>query len=73
MNATHHHSDPVPPAVSLPSVFWIFFRIACTSFGRSMAMISAVENVVVEQKKLFTHQEMLASKLPDLNFNAIAL
>ena len=43
-----------------------------------MAMISAVENVVVEQKKLFTHQEMLdgvslASKLPDLNFNAIAL
>ncbi len=69
MNATHHHSDPVPPAVSVPSLFWIFFRIACTSFGGFMAMISVVENVVVERKKLLTHQEMLdgislASMLP---------
>ena len=58
-----------PPAVSLPSLFWMFLRIAGTSFGGFMAMISVVENVVVERKKLLTHQELLdgislASMLP---------
>jgi chromate transporter len=69
MNAMRHHSGVTPPAVSLPSLFWIFFRIACTSFGGFMAMISVVENVVVERNGLLTHQEMLdgislASMLP---------
>ncbi|MCR4302446.1 MAG: chromate efflux transporter [Sulfuricaulis sp.] len=69
MKATRHHSDSSPPELSLASLFWIFFRIACTSFGGFMAMISVVENVVVERKKLLTHQEMLdgislASMLP---------
>lgn len=69
MNAMPHHSDSTPPAVSLTSLFWIFFRIACTSFGGFMAMISMVENVVVERKKLMEHHEMLdgislASLLP---------
>lgn len=69
MNAMRHHSDSTPPAVSLTSLFWIFFRIACTSFGGFMAMISMVENVVVERKKLMAHDEMLdgislASLLP---------
>jgi chromate transporter len=45
--------------ISLWSLFGIFFRIACTSFGGFMALISVVENVVVEQKKLLTHQDML--------------
>ncbi|MBI3546425.1 MAG: chromate efflux transporter [Gammaproteobacteria bacterium] len=57
------------PAVSLSTLFWIFFKIACTSFGGFMATISVVENVVVERKKLLSHQEMLdgislASLLP---------
>jgi chromate transporter len=47
------------PAVSLASLFWIFFRIACTSFGGFMAIISVVQNVVVERRKLLSHQEML--------------
>ncbi len=69
MQATHRHSDSSLPELSLSSLFWIFFRIAGTSFGGFMAMISVVENVVVERKKLLTHQEMLdgislASMLP---------
>jgi len=55
--------------VSLWTLFWVFFRIACTSFGGFMAMISVVENVVVERKKLMAHQDILdgislASLLP---------
>ncbi|MCR4346053.1 MAG: chromate efflux transporter [Sulfuricaulis sp.] len=69
MKATHRHSDSVSPELSLSSIFWLFFRIACTSFGGFMAMISVVENVVVERKKLLSHQTMLdgislASMLP---------
>lgn len=45
--------------VSLPSLFWIFFRIACTSFGGFMAIVSVVQNVIVERRKLLDHQEML--------------
>jgi chromate transporter len=69
MPVTRPHSDSSVPELSLSSLFWIFFRIACTSFGGFMAMISVVENVVVERKKLLTHREMLdgislASMLP---------
>lgn len=69
MSATRPHSESADPELSLSSLFWIFFRIACTSFGGFMAMISVVENVVVERRKLLTHQEMLdgislASLLP---------
>lgn len=69
MSLTRPHSESASPEPSLSSLFWIFFRIACTSFGGFMAMISVVENVVVERKKLLTHQAMLdgislASMLP---------
>jgi chromate transporter len=69
MKATPRHSDSSSPDLSLSSLFWIFFRIACTSFGGFMAMISVVENVIVERKKLLTQREMLdgislASMLP---------
>ncbi|MFL6621639.1 MAG: chromate efflux transporter [Sulfurifustis sp.] len=53
-----HDTDAAAP-VSLPQLFWIFFRIACTSFGGFMAIISVVQNVVVERRKLLAHQEML--------------
>lgn len=48
----------VPP-VSLVTLFWIFFKIACTSFGGFMAMISVVENEVVTRRKLMAHTDML--------------
>lgn len=69
MQATRPSSDSIAPEISLSALFWIFFRIACTSFGGFMAMIAVVENVVVERKKLLTHQAMLdgislASMLP---------
>lgn len=69
MSDTRRVSDFAPQAISLPSLFWIFFRIACTSFGGFMAMISMVENVVVERRKFMSHHDMLdgislASLLP---------
>lgn len=53
-------SSEIPtPRASLSTLFWIFFRIACTSFGGFMAMISVVQNEVVERRKLLPHHEML--------------
>lgn len=52
-------ADSIPQSDSLRSLFWIFFKIACTSFGGFMAMISVTENVVVERKKLMSHHDML--------------
>ena len=45
--------------VSLLSLFWIFLKIACTSFGGFMAMISVVENEVVTRRKLMSHPDIL--------------
>jgi chromate transporter len=47
------------PRVSLSTLFWIFFRIALTSFGGFMAMIAVVQNVVVDRKKLMSREDML--------------
>ncbi len=52
-------ADSIPQHDSLSALFWIFFKIACTSFGGFMAMISVTENVVVERKKLMSHHDML--------------
>ena len=52
-------SEVTTSRASLWSLFWIFFRIALTSFGGFMAMISVVQNVVVERKKLMRHDDML--------------
>jgi len=46
-------------AVSLAALFWIFLRIAFTSFGGFMAMISVVENVIVQRRKLLSSNDML--------------
>jgi len=58
-----------PSRVSLSTLFGIFFKIACTSFGGFMAMIAVVEREVVERRKLMRHEDMLdgislASLLP---------
>ena len=47
------------PRVSLSALFWMFSKIACTSFGGFMAMISVVEREVVAQRKLVRHEDML--------------
>src|SRR5712692_777709 len=44
---------------SLCSLFLIFLRIGSTAFGGFMALISVVQNAIVERKKLLTHAEML--------------
>jgi chromate transporter len=51
--------QPAANAETLPALFWMFFRIACGSFGGFMAMISMVQNVVVERRRLLGQQEML--------------
>jgi len=54
---------------SLFTLFGMFFKIACTSFGGFMAMIAVVEREVVERRRLMRHEDMLdgislASLLP---------
>ncbi len=46
-------------AIPLTTLFGIFLRIACTTFGGFMATVSVVQNVVVERRKLLSHQDML--------------
>ncbi len=57
MKASAMNVTPVP--VSLVTLFWIFFRIACTGFGGFMALISVVQDAIVERRKLLSHQDML--------------
>jgi len=45
--------------VSLSTLFWMFFKIACTSFGGYMAMISVVEREAVARRGLMRHEDML--------------
>lgn len=45
--------------ISLGSLFWIFFRIAWTSFGGFMTMVSVVQDAVVERRKLLSQHDML--------------
>ncbi len=41
------------------SLFWTFLKIGSTAFGGFMALISVVQNYVVDRKKLIAHEEML--------------
>ncbi|MGH8809846.1 MAG: chromate transporter, partial [Noviherbaspirillum sp.] len=55
--------------IPLAALWWMFLRIACVSFGGFMAMISVVQNVVVERRKLLPEADVLdglslASVLP---------
>ncbi|HEV2609998.1 MAG TPA: chromate efflux transporter [Noviherbaspirillum sp.] len=55
--------------IRLAALWWMILRIASTSFGGFMAMISVTQNVVVERRKLLSSEEMLngislASVLP---------
>jgi len=63
---------------SLYSLFWTFLKIGATAFGGFMALISVVQNYVVERRRLLTHDEMLdgislATILPGpIAFNVVA-
>jgi len=49
--------EQAPP--SLWALFWIFLKIGSTAFGGFMALISVVQNYLVDRKKLLTDEEML--------------
>ena len=64
MNGEEQHNIPPDVArpagqVSLWSLFWTFLKIGSTAFGGFMALISVVQNYVVERKKLLKHEDML--------------
>lgn len=68
-NPAYGHGESGPAPVPLATLFGVFFKIACTSFGGYMAMISVVEQEIVERRKLMRHEDMLdgislASLLP---------
>lgn len=44
---------------SLFSLFWTFLKIGSTAFGGFMALISVVQNYLVDREKLLTNEEML--------------
>jgi len=44
---------------SLLALFWTFLKIGSTAFGGFMALISVVQNYLVDRKKLLTNEEML--------------
>src|SRR6185436_20388431 len=55
--------------ISYGSLFLTFLKAGCLGFGGFMSLISVVENILVEKKKLMTSEEMLdgislASLLP---------
>lgn len=55
--------------ISYSNLFWTFLKVGATAFGGFMALISIVENIVVERRRLLRHEDMLdgislASMLP---------
>lgn len=48
-----------PPRVSLAFLAWTFLKVGSTAFGGFMALISVVQNIVVERRKLLSAEEML--------------
>lgn len=57
------------PSVSWGYLFGNFLKIGSTAFGGFMALISVIENIIVDKRKLLTHEDMLdgislASVLP---------
>lgn len=52
-------SESVSESASLSYIFWTFLKVGSTAFGGFMALISVVENLVVQKRKLLTHDDML--------------
>jgi len=45
--------------ISLLGLFWLFLKIGATAWGGFMALISVIQNMVVERRRLLTHEAML--------------
>ena len=63
------NSHPNAKAASPSYLFWNFLKIGSTAFGGFMALVSVIENIIVEKRQLLTHEDMLdgislASVLP---------
>jgi chromate transporter len=52
-------SEAKAASASLAYIFWTFLKIGSTAFGGFMALISVVENIVVQRRKLLAHEDML--------------
>lgn len=67
-----YHNGETPlqtDRIKLSDLFWTFLKVGATAFGGFMALISIVENIIVERRRLLRHEEMLdgislASMLP---------
>lgn len=46
-------------SASFKYLFWTFLKIGSTAFGGFMALVSVVENAVVQKRKLISHEDML--------------
>ena len=53
------NSDFKPTSPSLSSLFWLFLKLGATAFGGFMALISVIENLIVKQRQLLTHEDIL--------------
>lgn len=58
-NSDSAKSETNASRISRSSLFWIFLKIGSTAFGGFMSLISVVENLIVQQCKLLTHEDML--------------
>lgn len=69
VNIKPYESNLNSPSVSLSYLFWNFLKIGSTAFGGFMALVSVIENIIVDKRKLLAHEDMLdgislASVLP---------
>lgn len=69
VNLRSSESDLDSDSVSLFYLFGNFLKIGSTAFGGFMALVSVIENIIVDKRKLLTHEDMLdgislASVLP---------
>ena len=52
-------NQPSSDSASLSYLFWNFLKIGSTAFGGFMALVSVIENIIVDKRKLLTHEDML--------------
>ncbi|NET33938.1 MAG: chromate efflux transporter [Cyanothece sp. SIO1E1] len=54
-----HFGSETSRPISLWSLFWLCFKLGSTAFGGFMALISVFESLIVKQRQLLTHEDML--------------
>ena len=66
---SYESNSDYPQSISLAYLFGNFLKIGSTAFGGFMALVSVIENIIVDKRKLLTHEDVLdgislASVLP---------